>query len=54
MYESRKDDAVLKVIDFGTSQAFQVGEFLQKPLGTVNSFLDKSLIYISIQTCSCL
>jgi len=34
MYESKKDDAVLKVIDFGTSQAFQVGETLHKPLGT--------------------
>jgi len=34
VYETIKEDSILKIIDFGTSQFFRQGEVLQKPLGT--------------------
>jgi len=34
VYESKKADAPLKMIDFGTSQMYKLGETLHKPLGT--------------------
>ena len=35
VFETKEDDSVLKVIDFGTSEVFSPGQLLHKPMGTV-------------------
>lgn len=34
VFETKEEDSVLKVIDFGTSEVFSAGELLHKPMGT--------------------
>lgn len=46
LYESKKEDALLKVIDFGTSRQFDPSQRMNQKFGTVNQFLLKVLILI--------
>ncbi len=37
LYESKKEDALLKVIDFGTSRLFDPNQRMNQKFGTVNN-----------------